>query len=258
MLGFLKNLVTPVKPTDAQIWESEVLVVEHPEDGIVYAQNTEIEFDPNPQDVRIGNARAVTALSGWNPHLIVSHRLDAVVNADPRLRNRGGVTLFGQDEEGHSFTWYYGAAADQLLIDKERCDISYPCLPTLSPQDLAALNAEGVDDGQEEIWLCRPLLIVDDEGEIAYQGEVSIGYNAIHSQLRAAWLRANFVTEDGWRPALHAIQAQRKGLLKKDGEHNWTFRGYDTEGLPFTWLIGIPAEEELIRREDHLIPNEPA
>lgn len=258
MLGFLKNLVTPVKPTDTQIWESEVVVVEHPEDGIVYAQNTEVEFEPNPQDVRLGHAKILTPHNGWQPDLVVRHRMPMVVNADPRLRIRGGMTLFGQDSEGHEFTWYVAAAADQFLIDKERCEISYPCLPTLSEDELAQLNAENVGDMSPEDWLCDPLLIIDDEGEIAYQGKASIAYALVPAKNRTAWLQANFVTEDGWKPALHAVMAQRKGLLKKDGVQNWTFRGYDQEGLPFTWLIGIPAKEELIRREDHLMPNLPS
>lgn len=255
MLGFLKDLVTPAKPTDPQILHCDPLVVEHPTDGIVYCHNTDVDFLPDPNDVRVGRVTARVAQDGWLPDLTIQHRVDMPVNGDPRFRDRGGATLFGIDAEGYEFTWYIGTAADQALIDKDRCDISYPCLPDISPEDLQRLKADKIDDGAFELWDCEPLVIVDDENEVAFEGKASIEYVRVKSAIQDSFLKANFVTEDGWLPTLHAVVVQQR--TAKDGSFHASFRGYDEEGLPFTWLIGKPALDELVRREDHRIGNEP-
>src|ERR1044071_2982257 len=96
----------------------------------------------------------------------VTNRMEMFNNADPRLRIKGGLTLFGEDAEGHSFTWYIDAAAEQYLIDQERCEISYPCLPDITNEELAALNQEPFDSSRTQSWPCEPLVIIDDEGEV--------------------------------------------------------------------------------------------
>jgi|GEM_PF-2638988 len=257
MAGFLKDLLTRPKPTDTQIWECRPLAIEHAEDGIVYVQNTKVEFDPDPNDARLGRIKALTPYQGWHPELTITQYLELPQNATPTLRIRVGCMLVGTDDEGQNFTWHIDAAADQVLIDKERCEISYPCLPDITPEQLAFLNSDPVNELLGETWVCKPLVIIDDEGDVAYQGEASIIYTPVRSELQKAYLMANFVTEDGWRPTMHAVLARRKGLIAKDFEHNWNFRGYDEEGMPFTWLTGTEALDELVRREDHLVEIDP-
>jgi hypothetical protein len=99
----------------AQIWERDHLVVVHPDEGIVYAQATAVEFTPVDMSERTGLAVAMAAnADGWRPDLLVEQRFDEHINVY-MLKHRAGITLIGSDSTGTPFTWYFAGAADRYL-----------------------------------------------------------------------------------------------------------------------------------------------
>ena len=103
------------------------------------------------------------------------------------------------------------------------------------------------DPLQERTWLCRPLLVMDDEGEVAFLGNTMVKVEPLSG------VRANLIADgqrDGWRPSLNnaavelilpkgtTVIAGRPGNFR-GGIH---CKGNDVEGNEFDWYINGAAE----------------
>ena len=253
MGGIFRHLFGSPSPTDIQIWHCEPLVIQSNEDGIVFAGKADVEFEPDPGNPQLGNVRANIDLEGWQPAMSLTSRVDMPMVADPQRRVRGGFLVFGVAGEGNSFTWHVDGAADQILIDQERPNEAVPSLHQMGKERLAAMNAKPIENEDAEDWFCEPLAIIDDEGVVAFSGDAVIGVASHSNEFRWGTAFARFVTEDGWRPCLHIVEATEEFHQFRRVSLGWTFAGYDTDGAAFVWLTGEVATDELTRRQ--LSPN---
>lgn len=104
------------------------------------------------------------------------------------------------------------------------------------------------DPYQERTWSCEPLLVIDEDDEVAFLGntEVQVKPRGTHTaDLVAAG------DKDGWHPSLIAASVEvvtLKGttaIAGRPGEFRGGLccKGIDAEGIAFTWYINGAAED---------------
>jgi hypothetical protein len=99
---------------EVQVWHCDPLVVFQPEDGIVYAKRSEVEFTPDLGG--FGAAKATTStVAGWQPEITITDWHDLPNTSIAPYKLRPGRILFGHDSEGIDFVWYIDRAADEFL-----------------------------------------------------------------------------------------------------------------------------------------------
>jgi hypothetical protein len=159
------------------VWSCVPLVIVDPNEGMVYAMNTQVEFQPDPENPQAGIAIAVTpAESGWIPSLRVSQRFDDPVAPYPGERTRGGSTLFGEDEEGFSFTWYINAAADRVILHDPEAT---PRSRVMSDARRQRILSMPLKDEDAERLHASPLVIIEEDGGCPHSGPAEVAYQAL-------------------------------------------------------------------------------
>ena len=100
------------------------LLVVHETDGLVYSDNTDVEFKPDSPRERTGHVKALTpSEDDWYPEMTVTHRYDLPpVNYEGAMVSRGGISFVGTDSERNDFTWYMDGYADRYLMPRPQGD----------------------------------------------------------------------------------------------------------------------------------------
>jgi hypothetical protein len=97
------------------VWSCDPLVVTDEEDRVIYAEMTDVEFNPDDRSAMSGLATALTRnAEGEEPVLKVRQRFNETNSIQP-YPSRGGFTLIGEDLAGNIRTWYVDRAADKFL-----------------------------------------------------------------------------------------------------------------------------------------------
>ena len=103
-----------------------------------------------------------------------------------------------------------------------------------------------------EEWDCDPLVVVDEEEQIAFAGRASIECRPLE---RGRYHLISDHGRDGWTPEL--VEAERYvpssiiqtdsmigyDLMTRGRRRGAAFRGRDKEGLEFTWYINDAADQ---------------
>ena len=216
---------------ETQIWSADNLVIVNPEDGIVYARTSGIEFDPATEDESKGVVRAmVPSKAGWFPSLTFDYRMDEPNDAYPGLRHRGGVTLVGVDPEGYQFTWYFAVAADRYL--------TYNAEPPEEPEEVSSVGDEfqGWERFRsgphgEHRMPAQPLSVVDNIGFCSFSGVSAILMRPTGEQRPLYYASALSPNEDGEKPEIFVLSEE----IVHDGR---ILHGVDGGGKPVDWYIG--------------------
>ncbi len=118
-MSFLNSLKTIIGKGDRQatvIWSCDPLVVADEEGKVIYAEKTDVEFDPDEASPTRGLAKAlIRNADGEGPTIRVNQRFDEISMVFPNP-SRGGFTLMGEDLSGNGVTWYIDKAADIFLL----------------------------------------------------------------------------------------------------------------------------------------------
>ncbi len=208
------------------------------EGGIVYAENTDVEFEPSDSREIEGKATVVKGdRSGWKPVLFVTHRQNLPVSIDLHIRSRGGFTLFGADETGRSFTWYIGAAADRVLVDRKLGGNYEADAPLILPPELEDFRRQLAEADPGEGIDVNPLVVVDEEGVAEFSAPTQILFTRLKSKRPVAHVRSLTGLEGNY-PELFV-------LSEEDTAEGWILIGVDGRGKTYNWYLDGAAEAYL-------------
>jgi hypothetical protein len=118
--NFLNYLSGKEEPTSTVTYDCDPLIIVDDQDNVLYSGRIDVDFTPSSPDGWQGEAVVAEAdTAGWQPRLQVQQRIDNRVNPDPHVRERGGLTWVGIDENGNVMTWYVGRAADTYVLNRK-------------------------------------------------------------------------------------------------------------------------------------------
>lgn len=232
-MGWLKRITDRGDRLDQSAYRMDCvpLVILDPDEGVVYAKNTQIEFHPDPERPTHGLVVALTpADSGWTPSLRIVHRFDTPLSIHPGVRTRGGTTLIGEDDEGFSFTWYTNSVADRILLHTPKAQ---PQIRTLTEEKLTRILATNVDSIPPEAVIADPLVVIMGDGDCPFLGRAEIVLRHVGtSEL------VSHVTVIGTDFELFVLNEQAHS---KEGEGHILF-GVDRLGRSATWYLDAAAD----------------
>jgi hypothetical protein len=105
---------------------------------------------------------------------------------------------------------------------------------------------------QEFIWECNPLLVINDQDEIAFYGTTNVAVTPHAGPTAALVAEAD---RDGWRPALVNAQVEAGDYGVDEVRQGYICSGHDSEGLLFTWYIDGAAESYFAICDGESVPS---
>lgn len=122
MKDFIGYLIGAPDPLETIIYDCDPLVIANVDDEILFAGRVDVEFTPSAPKAVSGVAVIVDGKPGGPRKLHVRDQINVRVNPDVDVRTRGGLTWFGEDDKGVSYSWYVGKAADTYLLNRGSAD----------------------------------------------------------------------------------------------------------------------------------------
>lgn len=95
-----------------------------------------------------------------------------------------------------------------------------------------------------QTWFCDPLVIVDDEGEIAFAKVVEVEFTPSREPTTLGKVVAMATTAEGWTPSM-IVEARlgAPGNFLTARRFGFVLVGHDEEGLSFEWYVGGVADD---------------
>lgn len=113
-----------------------------------------------------------------------------------------------------------------------------------------------------QVWHCDPLVIVDDEGQVAFAGPAEVEYHPLDGAESIGSAAVTTPTSDGWAPRLkvtsRADRFDRVPDVRLGMRSGFTLYGEDEEGIGFAWHVDGAADLFLTMKAAEDARNEQA
>ena len=119
---------------------------------------------------------------------------------------------------------------------------------------LQSLGVVAMSRDAVQVWDCDPLVVVDDDGELALSDRCDVEFTPGPSDGNTGRAVAQR-SRDGWTPTLNvASRIDDYSDFRLGQRAGFTLRGADDEGYGFTWYVNRAAVRYLTELRRHEIP----
>ncbi len=109
------------------------------------------------------------------------------------------------------------------------------------------------DPLETQIWHCDPLVVVDDDGVLAYSERTRVEFEPTGQPEPLGQAKVLDHPRDGWLPTMTVLSRLVLApmpiyIARRGWRDGITLRGYDEEGFWFTWNVNGAADEYLVNQ----------